>query len=79
MYEHFAQRLKERYGIEITPLEYIDLIASPYKTINQDYCTGRKKIEIIIKGVRVIAVKQKNGNKFLVTALPKPNCKKIEV
>lgn len=71
MYQHFAERLKERYGLEITPLEYIDLIQAPYEALNREIGTGRKKVKIRFKGQAIIAVKQTNGNKFLITALPR--------
>lgn len=71
MYLHFAQRLKERYGLDITPLEYIDLIQQPYETIEKEIGVGRKKVKIRFKGNIIKAIKQSNGNKFLITALPK--------
>jgi hypothetical protein len=74
MYLHFAQRLKERYGLEITPLEYIDLIQASCETIEKEKGTGRRKVKLRFKDTIIYAVKENNGNKFLITALnPMPN------
>jgi hypothetical protein len=71
MYTHFAKRLKERYGLDITPIEYIDLIQQDFKTISIEQGKGVSKVLIMFKDVEIIAIKQRNRNKFLVTALPK--------
>ena len=68
-YNHFKERLKERYGLEITPLEYIELITSQVLVI-KDLGSGKNEVKVQFKGVVIRAIKQKNKNKFLITALP---------
>ena len=70
MYTHFAQRLKERYDLDITPLEYIDLIQSQYETIEKQLSVGKKIVKVKFKGKIILAVKQAKKNQLLITALP---------
>ena len=67
MYEHFALRLKERYGMEITPLQYIHLCQAAFR-FDCDCGEGRVKGWVEFMGQKVYVVKQKNRNKFLITA-----------
>lgn len=68
MYAHFAQRMKERYNLDITPLEYIDLIQQR-PILQENAGNGRMKVKLQFKGVVILAIKQKKQNKFLITAL----------
>ncbi len=68
-FHHFAERLKERYGIEINVFDYLDLIQSPAENLKDNH-DGTLVVKIKVNGTAVFAVKQKNRNKFLLTALP---------
>lgn len=68
MYDHFAKRLKQRYGLDITETEYYELCDTTYTTVKVR--VGRKTVIILFKGVPIYAVKQKKKMKLLVTALP---------
>ncbi len=71
-YSHFRSRLKERYGMEITKEEYLELSSCGYyKTTFIGI--GIKYIIINFKGVEVFAIKQKKKYKLLLTALPITN------
>lgn len=67
-YEHFKERLKERYDLKITYHEYLGLSAKGDFTFVSK--SGRKK-EIVLfsfKNNRIIGVRSKSG--FLITCLP---------
>jgi predicted PilT family ATPase len=70
MFQHFKRRLIERYNLEITAEEYIELCAAKAETIEVLKREGRRIVKIRFKEQVVIAVKQSNKNKFLITALP---------
>jgi hypothetical protein len=68
-YPHFAQRLEERYGMIISLTEYGQLCRSPYETIKH-LSKHKKVVKIIIAETPVIAIKDKNRYKCLITVLP---------
>lgn len=70
-YSHFNQRLNERYGIDVTFDEYIELSKKYIKTLRKQ---KHKRIGIMeIKGIPVVVVKEIDRRRKLVTALPFKN------
>lgn len=68
-FRHFQQRLKERYGLNINAEQYLDLIAKGCETLDLMPGEPVRKVMIRIDGRMVYAIKQKKGNKFLLTCL----------
>lgn len=71
-FHHFYDRLLERYGITITVFDYLDLIQAPAYLV-KDNLDGTIVCYVRFNGKKILAVKQKNKNKFLLTALPEKN------
>lgn len=69
IYNHFAKRLQERYGLHITRKEYKSLCKEPYKVISEK--RGILMVDVVFKGVDVRTIRRKGGGRLLVTALPK--------
>lgn len=67
-YEHFRDRLKERYDLKITYHQYLGLSAKGDFT---HVCNSGRKKEVVLfdfKDNRIMGIKSKNG--FLITCLP---------
>jgi hypothetical protein len=69
IYLHFAERLKERYGLDISKKEYLSLCNEPFKVLGERP-NSTNKVKIVFKDVEVFAIRSKKGKK-LITALPK--------
>lgn len=67
-YEHFAQRLLERYELPITREEYKQLCDSDHTFVNKKY--GRCRVIVHFKGAMIYALTAGGSKKRLVTALP---------
>jgi hypothetical protein len=76
-YPHFAERLKERYNIEITFNEYMELCKiNKLKNERPSYSPYRSQCKtgsIMICGVMVKVAKASRGLKELVTVLQNDN------
>lgn len=73
-YLHFAQRLKERYKMDITLKEYRSLCKAEHKMLAAEKHNLRPKqkvlkVAVVFKGVEVHGIKYSKGG-LLVTALP---------
>jgi hypothetical protein len=67
-YSHFNERLSQRYGLEISIEEYDALKCIPFEVIKKE---KHKLIGVMqIKGVTVVAVREKDRRRKFVTALP---------
>lgn len=81
-YEHFRQRLKERYKMDIAFHEYVLLTGE--KLINKQNQSDRKSIGyLFIKGKKVLVAKDKRRKPLISTALQfkilTSKCDKIEI
>jgi intein-encoded DNA endonuclease-like protein len=72
-YSHFATRLKERYGLEVSKKEYIALCKGQSRLLGADskYGVSYQKVSIYFKGTEIIAIRKKGNHTLLVTVLPR--------
>jgi hypothetical protein len=72
-YFHFRERLNQRYKIDVTLDEYLELRRAHIETWKRQ---THKIVGIMkIKGVNVLVVREKHRKKKLITALPYHNYK----
>lgn len=67
---HFAQRLRERYGIDVSFEYYLVLIREKIETIR--HLSNHKTMGWLkVQQQEVLVVKERNRNRLLITALAK--------
>lgn len=71
-YNHFRQRLQERYNIDISFKDYVLLCRAPYVTVRKQ---SRHVSRVWIKFNErwILAVRETHRSRILRTALPKTN------
>ena len=68
-YSHFNERLNQRYGINVTEEEYDELCRENIDIIERK-SRNRALAWLMVKGYKVLVVKDVKRNRFLATALP---------
>lgn len=68
-YDHFRDRLKERYGIDIAFHEYVKLTRVSLQVVSSPNKNTRIGI-LEIKGKKVLVCKERYRDRHLKTALP---------
>lgn len=68
-YSHFNERLNKRYGIEVTEAEWLSLCRSEIDIV-QRKTRNRALGWIMVKGFKVLVIKDIKRKRFLATALP---------